>query len=336
MAMPFEYLTPDPMHVRNHLLVLPCGSVSDEGSLEWTVDELKRAVSYFHRGNPVDGMFGGFVFTAIRVGSKRFMHPLFVGFESPATRSDWIAWLGSLFAPGVNFDALSTIVTEHNRTSVDVWVSLPYPHPRQDRFVDLDGRNLSIHRLEDRLEAILWWMGQFMERWALADELRKSLNFRGFLWQREAIDNSDELLVTRTNEHVKNLGLYSLWLPNYRSYGYAKCNEYGFDLTAVNPNYYGNSPCDYEWIHHAYKFAKVYRTGMQITFGKGMVYSDNHLLDYLNLSLLNHANGKCFFVYQLPNQSVNEIYYKRLTDYKRLYSFMNGTYRITDYPDKKY
>jgi len=336
VAMPFEYLSPDPMQIRNHVLVLPCGSVSDEVSTDWTVEELKRSVSYFHRGVPMDGMFGGFVFTAIRVGSKRFMHPLFVGFEAPATHSDWLIWLDSLFAPGVNFDALSTIVKEHNRDSVDVWVSLPYPHPRQDRFGDVHGRSLSFHSLEDRCEAIRWWIDKFMERWAVAGELRKSLNFKGFLWQREAIDASDEQLVKLTNGYVKNQGIHSMWLPNYRSYGHTKCNEYGFDLTAVNPNYYGNSPCDYEWIHHAYKFAKVYRTGMQITFGKGMVYSENHLLDYLNLSLLNRANGNCFFVYQLPNQSINEIYFQRLTDYKRLYSFMKGTYRITNYPDKKY
>ena len=330
------YLSPSALQIENHVVVLPCGGFTDKEPLTWSEHDVAKYVSYYSNGVPIDRMFGGVIFSAISSGSDRFLHPLYIGFGDASNKDDWTAWIELLFSPNVNLQALFQSVKRNNGLPIDVWVSLPYPHPTQENFGDVDGSILNFESEDDRYSALTWWMNEFIKRWEIEEDLHEGLTFRGFLWQREAIDENDEHVVRRTNAHAKKLGLYSIWLPNYRSYGYAKCNELGFDVTGLNPNYYGNTPCDYQWIHHTNKFASIYGTGLQITFGKGLVYSEHHLLDYLNLNLVNKSIRDCFFVYQFPNQTINDIYASQLIDYKRLYSFIKGTYKKTLYTGIEY
>ncbi|WP_276507948.1 DUF4855 domain-containing protein, partial [Paenibacillus thermotolerans] len=329
------YLSPSAFSIQNHVVVLPCGGLSAQDVLLWTETDLEKYVSYFSKALAVDRMFGGFVFHGLSVGKDRFLHPLFVGFGEPSNKNDWLRWIESLFAPNANLYSLFEIVRRHGCPSLDIWVSIPYPHPSQSSFGIVGGSNLDFGSEEHRYQAVVWWIEQFIRCWKTDYRLEENLNFRGFLWQREAVDGIDESLVKRVNQYIKSKGFYSMWLPNFGSYGYNKCNELGFDITAMGSNYYGNTPCDYNWIHHACKFARVHHTGLQITYGKGLIYSEHHLSDYLNVMLLNKAIQDCFFVYELPNQTMNDIYRENNLDYKRLYSFIKGTYKKTTYPGIK-
>jgi hypothetical protein len=330
------YLSPSDLAIENHVVELPCGGLSGKEPTVWTESDLEQYVSYYAKGIAVDRMFGGFIFNGISTGNRHFIHPMFVGFGKPSDQIDWRQWIELLFAPNCNLNALFLVAKRNNRSPLDIWVSIPYPHPTQTNFGIVNGEILNFEKQDDRFIAIAWWIDSFIKRWEHEVALHEILKFRGFLWQRGAIDSIDEELAKRTNAYVKQKGLYSMWLPNFGSYGYARCNELGFHVTAIHPNYYGNAPWDYNWIHTAYKYARFYHTGIQITFGKGLIYSDTHFLDYLNLSLINKSHIDCFFVYQFPNQTIHDIYRDRLIDYKRLYSFIKGTYRITSYPGMKY
>ncbi|CAM3564806.1 DUF4855 domain-containing protein [Marinicrinis lubricantis] len=328
------YLSPDKLNIHNHLCVLPCGGLSEKDDVKWTEKELEPAVWYLLEGKRVDRMFGGFVFNAISCRKDRYLYPLYMGFGELPDMEDWKEWINTLFRGGENLHALQSLA---NRP-LDVWVSVPYPHHFQEQFGVVNGKMLDFRDEEDRFQAVKWWIDLFMQRWNAEQPVLSHLNFRGFLWARESVDEGDTGLAKRYNAYVKEKGAHSLWLPNYGTYGIVDSSTLGFDVTLVNPNYYGNTPYGMEWIQHTSDFAQIYHTGMQVIFGKGFVYNDVHLLDYLNFGLPEYKRymTKTLIAYQFPNQTVRTIYEQRFVDYIRIYSFIKGIYAKVNYPGITY
>jgi len=161
---------------------------------------------------------------------------------------------------------------------------------------------------------------------------------RGFLWQREAIDANDEPLAARVNEWIHKLGYLSMWLPNFGSFGVTDWSKTGFDVTALNTNYTGNTSYDHMWIQHTSLFSITYHTGMQIVWGKGLIYSARHQLDYWNLGLPDKSDymNQSFLVYQFPNQRLDVLKKTAAADYHRLYQFINHFYQRVEYPGIPY
>src|SRR5690606_37620941 len=122
----------------------------------------------------------------------------------------------ALFLPGLNLNALAEVSEGEKK---DVWVSIPYPHPFQRSFGKVGGRDLNFLQENDRLEAVKWWIHEFLQRWNKNAHLHSKLDLRGFLWQREAIDANDEPLAVKVNQHIHDQGYLSMWLPNFGSFG---------------------------------------------------------------------------------------------------------------------
>lgn len=329
------YLAPDAYDVRNHLCVIPCGGLEENARLHWTKDQLQYYAAYILEDRPVDRMFGGFIFNGIQMREGTFLHPLYVGFGKPANKKDWTLWIDTLFAKDANLHALYEVAGEQK---LDVWVSIPYPHQSQTDFGEIRDDELDLHKDEDRIRAVRWWLDLFLKRWGEERRLHDKLNFRGFVWQREAIDAVDSRLIRKINALVHKRNVLSMWLPNYGSNGVIDWQDYGFDITALNCNYYGNTSYDHTWINNTCAFAKHYHTGIQITFGKGLIYNDTHHLDYFNLGLpeANNYMENAFLVYQFPNQTLDHVYKDKFIDYVWLYSFIKGLYKRYDYPGIPY
>ncbi|WP_027414689.1 DUF4855 domain-containing protein [Aneurinibacillus terranovensis] len=334
---PVGFIAPKPAIFRNHLCVLPCGGVTEEAPQNWTVPELERYVSYYSNGKPVDKLFGGFIFNGVSVQPNRYMYPMYVGFGEAADIDDWSKWLEMLFSPGKNLKALYLLATQS--PSVDVWVSIPYPYINQTNFGSVHGKSLNFKADDhDRFKAVAWWIDEFIERWKKEVLLHKRLSFRGFLWQRESIHDYDENLVIRTTQYIRDKGYFSLWLLNYGSYGCIDWQKFGFDIAVANPNYYGNAHYDVQWINNTSGYAKHYHTGLQIIYGKGLIFNETHFVDYLNLGLpyYNNYMTESFLVYQFVGQTLREICEQSPENYDRLYSFIKGTYVKTFYPGITY
>jgi hypothetical protein len=329
------YLTADSLNIQNHICVLPCGSLSGSDKRIWSTNDLMPYTSYLINGKSIDRMFQSFIFSGIGTRDGRYIYPLYAGFGEPANINDWIQWIDLLFTPDHNLYALHR---NADRNKFDIWISIPYPSSLQTPFGNLNGKALNFQYEDDRYIAIQWWITSFLTRWENAKELHAKLNLRGFLWQRETIDEYDDNLVKRVNQFIKTNQYMSIWLPNYGSNGVLNWRSFGFDVIAINPNYYGNTSFDYKWIDHASYFAKFFRTGLQITFGKGLIYNDTHLLDYMNLGAPDKNNymKESLLVYQFPNQSLREIYDQRIVDYIRLYMFIKGLYTKISYPNIPY
>jgi len=325
------YLSPQAYQLHNHVCVIPCGGLIGNTTVQWNEDQLKPYAKYMVNGEAKDDMFQGFIFNGIQMRENHYIYPLFVGFGQPSDRKDWTLWARNLFMKSVNLNALAAAAGGLKR---DVWVSLPYPHPFQKSFGFVNKRKLNFQREDDRLEAIKWWMTYFLKLWTKNDHLHEILNLRGFLWQREAIDANDEPLVKRVNEYIHSQQYLSMWLPNYGSYGVLEWDKIGFDITVANTNYTGNTSYDYNWIIHASMFSAYYHTGLQMIWGKGLIYSDQHHLDYWNLGLPENSDymKESFLIFQFPNQRLDLLQQTDSLNYERLYSFIKGSYKKVNYP----
>lgn len=329
------YLAPNAYGLQNHVTVIPCGGLLGDMPTYWNKNQLAPYAHYIVNGKQTDTLFNGFVFNGIRVRDTHFIHPLFVGFGEPSDITDWIMWADGLFLPNLNLQALAAVAGKSKR---DVWVSIPYPHPMQNKFGVVGSRMLDFQKEEDRLAAVVWWMDLFLQRWRNNRHLHSQLQLRGFLWQREAADANDIPLIGKVNQHIHQLGYRAMWLPNYGSYGVTEWRDLGFDVTAINTNYTGNTSYDYKWIQNAALFAATYHNGLQILWGKGLIYSNRHQLDYWNLGLPRYCDymQKSFLVYSFPNQRLDQIYRTQSSDYIKLYTFVKGLYQKTAYPKIPY
>ncbi len=328
-----SYISSQQLQIQNHLAVLPCGDFSDNNLLNWTDEQLRPYLFYTINGQNFDTMFGGLVFNIIRARENHYIYPMYTPFGEPPEKVDWQMAIDNLFKPNFNFD-----VAAKTKLNIDIWVSLPYPHPVQKSFGEINGKILNFTIEEDRLAALQWWINTFLELWKKKSSFLSPLIFRGFVWQRESIDGEDIPLVKKINSYIHLHHLLSLWLPNYGAAGLIDWKGFAFDAVCVNPNYYGNTNHDYQWINNAALFAKYYQNGIQIYYGKGLLFNDTHLLEYLNLGLPEHNNyvENCLLVYQFPNQTLKEVAEKNVVDYIRIYSFMKKIYTKVFYPGIPY
>jgi hypothetical protein len=251
-------------------------------------------------------------------------------FGKIADQNTWQKWLDELYTSGRNLDAL------YNAASgpVDVWVSLPYPRRGQSYFGEINGRTLDFADNEDRFVALNWWVDTFLQRWQESVQLHDKLVFRGFVWLREVIlPEEDGELVTRVNQEIHDRNRLTFWLPNYGSYSFWEWRQFGFDVAAVNPNFYGAGPYGREWVEWTGVGARTYNMGIQIPCGRGLLYGDTHLIDYFNLGLPEYSGYMLdsVVVYRFTNYSIDTMYRKDFESYLRLYTFVRGIYRKTYY-----
>lgn len=326
--MTLYYLSPKKLHIQNHLAMLPCGDLLGNKIMNWTTAQLKPYLFYLSQGKILDTMFGGLIFNPISTRENRYIYPLYAGFGELADKVDWELFIDHLFKKKVNFHAAAMA-----KRSTDIWVVLPYPLTFQHNFGRLNGESLDFEIPKDRFLALKWWIDEFLKKWKSVSSLYSNLKFRGFTWQRDAILEQDLSLVKSVNKYIHLHHLLSMWLPNFGSSGVVDWMDMGFDITCINSNYYGNTNHDFQWINHTASFAKYYHTGIQINYGKGLIFKDSHLLDYLNLGLPQHNQymNNCLLLYQFHNQKLTEVLEKDKNSYARLYSFIKGKYSKIPY-----
>jgi hypothetical protein len=326
----YKYLSGHELGIEDQIVVLPCG-----GQEVWTELLLKPALEFTLRdGSSFDRMFRSFIFMCVAIDTAS-MHPLAHPFGEAAGQDAWKSWIEELYTPGRNLEALWNASSE----PVDVWVSLPYPHRGQLHFGDVNGKTLNFADDGDRLEALKWWMDTFLQRWEQSPQLHNKLIFRGFVWLREVIlPEEDAQLVTRVNEEIHARNRLALWLPNYGSHAFWEWRQFGFDVAAVNANYYGKGPYAREWVEWTSMGARTYNMGMQIPCGRGLLYGDTHLIDYFNLGLPEYCGYimDAVIVYRFTDYSIHIMYKEDFESYRRLYTFVRGIYRKTYYTGMDY
>lgn len=324
------------------LLHLPLGGeMTTERFLQLSEEDFRALLYYNVKGRASDALFRGLLLTPNRMKSGRSLNPLYEGFTEPAVKGDWEEWIALLFQEGSNLPALAHLLSKPPflLPAVDLWISLPYPERRQTAFGQVEGRNLSFEREEDRLYALAWWIGTFQRRFndRFGNEgsgLKSPLRLRGFRWAREAILKNDVDLVKKVADQIHREGAQFLWLTNFGSSGVTDWEQMGFDLTLLHPNYYGNTENGWEWIDYAAYFASTYHCGLQLTYGKGMLYNQTHLYDYLNRGLPEYRDymKRAFLLFQFDGISLTEVMRDDFPLYANLYLFIKEKYKKIAYP----
>jgi hypothetical protein len=269
------------------------------------------------------------IFNPISGRTNHFIHPMYAHFGTTAEKEDWKVALKRLFLDNYNFDAAAVNTEKGKKT--DIWVTIPYPILTQTKFGKVKDEWLNFNKEEDRVTAVEWWVNKFLKKWGKAKHLHEKLTFKGFVWPRASIDGRDESFVKRITALIREKDLLSLWLQQYGSTGCVEWKEFGFDAACTHPNFYGATGPDYTWISNSTVFAQYYHLGMQISFGKGILFKENHLLDYFNYGVYNEYMNKSLLVFQFPNQTMGEIYKNQPTEYDYIYSFIKKSYTPT-YP----
>lgn len=319
-----QYLSAEELGVQNHICLLPCGEKSESGIINWTTKDLKPYQSYLVNGASVDAMFGGLIFNPVSGRKNHFIYPMYADFGVTAEKKDWKMALQRLFLKNYNFDAVANNTKNGKKT--DIWVTMPYPILTQTKFGKIYGERLNFKVEENRFTAVEWWINRFLKKWENTKQLHEKLAFKGFVWPRSSIDGRDENFVKKVTALIREKGLLSLWLQQYGSTGCVEWKEFGFDAACTHPNFYGTTGPDYKWIANSTVFAKYYHLGMQIAFGKGILFKENHLLDYLNYGVYSEYMDKSLLVFQFPNQTMRDIYENQSADYDYIYSFIKKTY----------
>ncbi|MBS4179632.1 DUF4855 domain-containing protein [Lederbergia citrea] len=311
--------------VQNHICLLPCGDQSESRISKWRVIDLKPYQYYLVNNKAVDTMFGGLIFHPISGRQNRFLYPMYTNIGILAEKEDWELALKRLFYKEYNLDAAAINTKKGEKT--DIWVTLPYPTSTQTNFGKIKDRIINFKFDSHRIEAMKWWILEFLKKWGEAEHIHDRLSFKGFVWPRASIDSRDEKLVKRVTYFIRKKGHLSLWLQQYGSAGCVEWKEFGFNAACTHPNYYGQKGPNFSWINNSTVFAKYYHTGMQIIFGKGALFKKNHLYDYLNSGVYKKYMNDSLLVYHFPNQTMGEIYKKHPRDYAYIYSFIKKKYK---------
>ncbi|CAM3644455.1 DUF4855 domain-containing protein [Marinicrinis lubricantis] len=226
-------------------------------------------------------LFRSFLFSPLRTANGTFLDPLYRGFTEPGSALEWSEWMLELFKPGFNLPALSHLTTQHELSNpLDIWVTLPYPDPCQRSFQLGSESPLDFTQVNDRLKALVWWIDLFRFNWAHCG-IQRQLRFKGFRWPMDSLLEADVELVTRLAKEIHHRSSDFIWVANYGTNYVMDWQSLGFDAVIVNPNYYGNNDLSKDWIQNAKVFAHYYRLGLQMNYGKGLIYDDLHIYEYL-------------------------------------------------------
>ncbi len=333
------YLSPRVRGNQSPVVHLECGgNLLNTDYKRWGVEDFRDYLLYVSGDAPTDSFFKAFLLSPNRARSGRFLNPLLIGFEPPSNQLDWVEWLNELFAPQGNLPALKTAIPMAGSfpSAVDVWVTLPYPEWEQKVFGVVYGCQLDFTHQRERILALEWWLEQFAVEWAKFDNVY--VRFRGFRWARESILESDLDLVKEASDRVHDRGWQLMYLTNYGSAHALDWADLGFDLALIHPNYYGNTSYQWNWIDNAAYFSMYYHTGLQLTYGRGLLYDENHIFDYLNRGLTEYRGymNEAFTLFNFDRVGIRDLYQTRPDVYCAIHSFVKGIYQKRSYPGITY
>jgi len=213
-------------------------------------------------------------------------------------------------------------------------VSLYRPHHDCSNFgdVDGDGKSDNMASMENRLAAMKWYMDEFESRLAQLD--LKNIEFVSYYWYSEGVypEAREPELAKATSDEVHARGYDLFWIPWYCASGFDVWQDFGFDVTCMQPGYVFNEKIPDNRMEHATNFMKRYGMGIEIEIGSSAVQNDilyNRYLNYLASGAKYGYMKDCFHMYY---QEIH-VYYntakagdpKSRAIYDYTYQFIKGT-----------
>lgn len=309
----------------------------------WTVEKLIPYLAYIDgEGNIKDTMFDSFLFLM----TGKFPSGSATTMEFVKSDLEWN--LEDLFGEGENILALEEAAGQVKEAlnlpddyKFSFAVSLYRPHHDCSAFGDIDGDGKidDMANMNKRLAAMEWYMNEFESRLAQYDF--ENIKFVSYYWYSEGIypEAQEPELAKATADKVHERGFDLFWIPWYCASGFDVWDEFGFDVTVMQPGYVFDEQIPDDRLEKAAELMRQLGMGIEIEIGSSAFQNDtlyNRYLSYLASGAKYGYMQDCVHMYY---QEVT-VYYDAATSgdpktralYDYTYQFIKGTLNTT--PDK--
>lgn len=238
-----------------------------------TEEKFLPSVAYIENGQIKDTLFDTFIF----LPNVNFVYDYGPDDDgrAPLKKSDWQGYMRMHQFSDGNMGALDSATGKMkqalNKPDYKTNVIMPMVSPVKSvtEFGVVDGKNLNLTNFEDRKLAAKWMVD------AQIDEFNhhnyNNLKVVGFYWFIEGINSNDKEtieLIKYITDYIRSIGHITLWLPYFYAGGYSVWKDFGFDLVAMQPNFFPSSSLPNaggeERLKQTADAAKKYNMGVEL------------------------------------------------------------------------
>ena len=350
-----------------HLFLAYTGySVGKDGAAHeqnWNSSRFSPMLIHYDMGTGLadEVFFHEYLFLAMSIKDQAGkMKYIFMNEEAPANLRDWAIYTNELFSQKQNIDALYRLSLQNDLCKtipIDVWIAIPYPHPKVFPHDWL------------RVQAVCHWIRSFLYRWKWAN-FKPHFRLKGFYWIQEGEYFNgptfhDGYVMNKVNHYVRKkkvAGRYlqALWIPYQDAPRWDQWREFGFCQSILQPSSYFNTK---KTIGKGLADAYENGQGVEMELDLGVVYDQEQrrkFFEYLNKGVtggqdeagryfspyMNHTSIAWYTGGWLVKEGclthvIPKLYENKDPLYESIWRFVKGTYRVkledgypTGYPSK--
>lgn len=258
--------------------------IGSQNRPEWTKEKLRPYVVHSYADGTQSWMFDGFLFMDYMMYDE--VSGLMVGLGEdnvdPSRRIHWERLMDVQFGQdnGQGLTALDELIGElipelgepgHKHKVV---FNIPVPHKPSQIWGSIDGEAVNISNAADKIKVMKWYADEFTKRWDEAGF--KNIELDGIYWTKESFwEDYWANIIPETNEYFHSLGLKVYWIPYLKAKGWDHWQEWGMDVTYIQPGYYFTTDRSYSRLTDAVNDAWDYYMGMEMEF-EGINYGYNN------------------------------------------------------------
>lgn len=238
------------------------------------------SVAYLENGEARDTLFEGFAF----IPGVQFVYDYGEddGGMKPLTQKEWNTYIYNYeFRKGYNVDALDDAAgqlrnaLEIPQYKVGIYLSIFYPVKSVTNWGTINGKTLNFKQNEqDRITAMKWMVDEQIK--AFKERNYQNIELCGFYYYPESIAQTDMNILNEITDYVRSKELLTIWAPYHKAAGYSEWKNYGFDMAAMQANYF---PGREDLPNHG-PISRV-TSNAAITLSRGMGFE---------MELCNHSN----------------------------------------------
>jgi len=327
----------------------PLGELRDlmliyAGKGDWKTEDFRPYVAHLAGpdGNqPRDWFYDSFLFMQYGDAPSGALY-----IDGKTDKADWEAFRRLIFDPASHLHALDRAVDEAAKVlgppprRIPIVVMIPYPHPAEADFgdVDGDGKSENLREEGDLGKVIRWHLDAVIDEFAKAKFAH--LKLCGFYWMIEWLSGErSESAVRDAAVAVHERGLKFVWIPCWGAGDAERSAELGFDLSYLQPNYafmyQAHLEADPQRLCEAAERAAGHGLGIEIELDPATPQDPRfrqNLIDYLS----HGADTRDGYMRRAPHAYYQSSYIiKELHNsplpanrrlYDALYQFARGTY----------
>lgn len=234
---------------------------------DWVEYQLDPYVIHTFADGHKEWFFESYLFFEFKNGWTVSFAPGYA--DTPSQKKDWDWLLGRVFAKDKGLAALDNCI-ERNKAELGepgfrhkIVLGIPSAHPHQTNWGMIDGKSMDFGKPEDRIAVEKWYIGQLLERFAVANY--KNIDLVGFYWIEEHDSHSNGILKDISNYiHSKDKLFY--WIPYWCAPGYNLWRSYGFDAAFLQPNHFFDSSIEDRRLEDACRAANKFNMGLEMEF----------------------------------------------------------------------